>query len=203
MPDTSAPVRPKQARSIARQDALIEYGAQLFNRRDLDEVSVAEITQGLGYSTGSFYSYFQDKAEMFVAVQTWVAAAQDDRLDRVIPADAARFMTPEERLSTAIDFALTYFREHTGLIRAALRYERRIPQSWAPNRRSTEKLITRITEGLDEADTVKLQTAIQLGFGLMVNTVLHDPGPLRLHDPDLSAHIVAALTPYLNTKGEP
>ena len=64
--------KPKQARSRARRAALIECGVEFLNERELDEFSVAEVTHRLGYSTGSFYSYFPDKTAFFIAVQEWV-----------------------------------------------------------------------------------------------------------------------------------
>ncbi len=40
---------------------MLERGVELINERDLDELPIADITGALGYSTGSFYSYFADK----------------------------------------------------------------------------------------------------------------------------------------------
>ena len=189
------PQRPKQARSIARRLSLVEYGAELFNRRDLDELSIAEITSDVGFSTGSFYSYFTDKAELFVAVQQLVAERQNAKI-------ADHFANAQDldlsaRLQLAVDFSITYFRAETGLIRSALRYERRIPEGWAPNRNTTAQVVQTTVASLDSADTERLEIAIQLSFGLLVNALLHDPGPLHLDDPELAAKIVIAMKPYL------
>lgn len=192
----SLPERPKQARSIARRLCLVEYGAELFNTRDLDELSIAEITGGVGFSTGSFYSYFTDKAELFIAVQQLVATRQDARIPGHF-ADAHK-CDLADRLRLAVDFSITYFRAETGLIRSALRYERRIPQGWTPNRNTTALVVEAAVAGLDAADTERLQVAIQLSFGLLVNALLHDPGPLHLDDPALADKILVAMTPYLN-----
>lgn len=189
------PERPKQARSIARRLSLVEYGAELFNTRDLDELSIAEITGGVGFSTGSFYSYFADKAELFIAVQQLVAERQDAKIADHFADSQKRGLA--DRLRLAVDFSITYFRAETGLIRSALRYERRIPQGWAPNRNTTARVVEATVMGLDAADTERLQVAIQLSFGLLVNALLHDPGPLHLDDPALADKIFVAMTPYL------
>lgn len=188
---------PKQERSRARRQALIEYGAELLNRRDLDEVSIAEITGALGYSTGSFYSYFADKEAFFVAVQKWV----NDDLNKAFKAAFANGRLADAplpaRLEACLTFTLAYFRRRTGVIRAALRYERRIPAGWAPNRARTRQIVQAATEGLSPPERERLETAIQLAFGLMVNALLHDPGPLRLADETLGPRVMAALGPYL------
>ena len=197
-PDVSpAQSGPKQKRSRARQAALLEHGAEVFNSRDLDDVSIVEITQALGYSTGSFYSYFPDKSAFFAAVQEWVAI-------RMHEAVAERFEIEEvarsplcDRLPLAVAFALDYFRSHTGLVRSALRYERRIPEAWAPNRAVTRRLVAALSRGLSDQDQHRLGIALQLAFGMLVNALLHDPGPLRLQDPEIGPQIVTALTPYL------
>ena len=99
-------VMPKQHRSRARRDALLAHGADILNRRDLDEVSIAEITGGLGYSTGSFYSYFRDKSAFFVAVQLWVAEEQDRIIAATLaPRDMAA-LGIADRLSACVDYVI-------------------------------------------------------------------------------------------------
>lgn len=192
-----APHLPKQARSRAKRTALIAKGVDLLEARDFDEFSVAEITQALGFSTGSFYSYFADKTAFFVEIQKSVGEAQDAILTRDF--DPAR-ITPlplTERLDACTDFTIRYFRKHTGVVRAALRYERRIPEGWAPNRATTSKLIRAASVNLSPRDSQHLEMSIQLAFGLLVNALLHDPGPLRLNDKDLKVNIRTALEPFL------
>ena len=197
---TQRPVqgRPKQARSRARRIALIEHGARVLNTQDLDDISIADLTGTLGFSTGSFYSYFRDKEDFFVAVQDWVNDAQDEAFAATIGDGRMHGLPLDDRLRVCVRFASSYFRTWTGVIRAALRYERRIPDGWAPNRARTRDIIAEATGGLDDAARARLDTALQLAFGLLVNALLHDPGPLRLDDPGLEDAILAALTPYLN-----
>ncbi len=196
-PHTSAITKPKQARSKARRQALLDYGVELFNARGLDDVSIQEITRAVGFSTGSFYSYFADKTEYFIAVQTNVAAEQTALASQVFAYEKISKMDLATRLFTCVEFAIDYFRTNTGLVHAALSYERRIPAGWLPNRQTTAMIISRATGDLPSQDARKLQVAIQLAFGLLVNALLHDPGPLRLQDADLADRVMEALTPYL------
>lgn len=196
-PEIQIKTRPKQARSRARREALIEHGIELLNQRDLDEISIAEITGALGYATGSFYSYFADKEAFFVAVQHRVNEELNPAFDRVFGHGRLADASLEDRLRASLSFTLDYFRSRTGVIRSALRYERRIPQGWAPNRARTEAIVAAATENLRPVDRERLQTALQLAFGLLVNALLHDPGPLHLSDHDLEARVTAALGPGL------
>lgn len=189
---------PQQKRSRARRAALVKHGATLLNDRDLDQISVSEITEGLGFSTGSFYSYFADKTAFFVAVQEWVNARQDAEIAGRFESAAVRDLALPDRLAACVEFAARYFRAHTGVLRSALRYERRIPAGWAPNRRTTKRIIAGACQGLEPGDRHRLEIAIQLAFGMLVNALLHDPGPLRLHDRALEPEIISALSPYLS-----
>lgn len=196
---TSGEIQPKQARSIARRQVLLDHGVGLFNAKGLDDISIQEITQAVGFSTGSFYSYFADKTEYFVEVQCAVAERQDALVARIFTQNIEADLSLADRLQLSIDFAITFFRQHTGLVHAALSYERRVPQGWLPHRRTTATIIDHACAGLSETAARKLKIAIQLAFGLLVNTLLHDPGPLRLADDDLAQQILQAMTPYLTT----
>ncbi|WP_146347134.1 TetR/AcrR family transcriptional regulator [Phaeobacter marinintestinus] len=197
--DIDALQKPKQARSRARRAALIEYGVQILGEKDLDELSIAEITRALGYSTGSFYSYFEDKTAFFIAVQQWVSDEQGAIVHECLEAQEMTDKTLSARLDLCVGVTLAYFRKRTGVIRSALRYERRIPEGWAPNRAMTQRVVAAVTVGLSAQDKQKLEIALQLAFGMLVNALLHDPGPLKLGDADLETKISAALGPYLNT----
>ena len=196
--DASTTTQPKQARSKARRRALLDHGVELFNAKGLDDVSIQDITRAVGFSTGSFYSYFPDKTAYFVAVQENVAAEQDQRAETIFAPDKIAHSSLPERLGLCVDFAITYFRSHTGLVRSALSYERRIPEGWLPNRRTTAMIVSRASAGLQPDQAERLQIAIQLAFGLLVNALLHDPGPLRLEDKNLAERLLQALTPYLD-----
>ena len=196
-PNMPADTQPKQARSKARRRHLLEHGVVLFNTRGLDDVSIQDITGAVGFSTGSFYSYFADKTEYFVAVQASVAAEQRARAAEIFTPDKLASVDLAGRLRLCVGFAISYFRAHTGLVHAALSYERRIPAGWRPNRQTTAMIIARVVADLPEDQARRLETAIQLAFGLLVNCVLHDPGPLRLGDPALADRILDALSPNL------
>lgn len=195
----SGDVLPKQRRSRARRIAMIERGISLLNSRDLDDLPVADITGALGYSTGSFYSYFPDKPAFFVAVQRSVNDALDQRIAAELETGQTRQLGLSDRLVLCVDFTLDYFRTYRGVIRCALRYEHRIPDAWAPNRASAQRISDALTADLEGPRRAAMLTAIQLAFGTMVNALLHDPGPLHLDEEAFGQNIVEALKPYLDS----
>lgn len=191
------PAAPQQARSRARKAALIEHGITVLEDHELDEISIIDLTNSLGFSTGSFYSYFKNKTDFFIKIQEWVAAEQSEIIRQSLNLEKLKAASLVDRLNLAIDVALDYFRRHTGVIRSALRYERRIPQAWAPNRAVTLQIISALITGLDKGQKQALEKTIQLAYGLMVNALLHNPGPLSLKDKNLKSELLDVLSPYL------
>lgn len=191
---------PKQKRSRARREAMIARGVELLKDRDLEDVSIVEITGSLGYSTGSFYSAFTDKEAFFIAVQhvanqsmlAWIAAE--------IETEEMRGAPLAERLATCVNGVLRYFREYRGVIRSALRYEQKMPDAWAPNRESAQRISDALIADLETGDADRMRIAIQLAFGTMVNAVLHNPGPLRLDDEAFGPSVIKALAPFLSSE---
>ncbi|MGA7411863.1 MAG: helix-turn-helix domain-containing protein [Bryobacteraceae bacterium] len=65
----------KARKRLTRQESkevtrmrLIEAAERLFIRRGFDDASVDEISEAAGYSRGAFYSNFDDKEQVFLAV---------------------------------------------------------------------------------------------------------------------------------------
>jgi AcrR family transcriptional regulator len=188
---------PKQKRSRARRAAMMVRGLELLKERDLEAISIIEITGGLGYSSGSFYSAFTDKEAFFVAVQHAANEQMIAWIEDEIETPELAAKLPAERLSLCINLVLRYFRTYRGVIRSALRYEQKMPAAWAPNRVSAQRIADGLIAGLAEDDAARVRVAIQMAFGAMVNALLHDPGPLRLDDEAFGPSVIAALTPYL------
>ncbi len=58
-----------------RRQEIARAAIDIFSKKGFHETTVAEITQGLGISTGTFYVYFQDKRELFLEVVDEVVRA--------------------------------------------------------------------------------------------------------------------------------
>ena len=78
-----------------------------------------------------------------------------------------------------------------------------MPAAWVPNRTSAQRISDGLIVGLGADAAARVQIAIQMAFGAMVNALLHDPGPLRLDDDAFGPSVMAALTPYLMEGNRP
>ena len=188
---------PKQKRSRARRAAMIAYGVELLKDRDVEDVAIAEITGALGYSTGSFYSAFTDKSAFFIAVQREVNDVVCSWIEDEIETRDLDDVSLAHRLAICVDQTLRYFRDYRGVMRSALRYEQKTPDAWASNRTSAQRMTDGLVAGLYGDQKHRMNVAIQMAFGTMVNSMLHDPGPLRLHDEAFGREVIGALTPFL------
>lgn len=59
---------PKQDRSIAKKNRLLDAGMELFISKGYEETSSREIAEEAGVSVGTFYSYFADKKALFIEI---------------------------------------------------------------------------------------------------------------------------------------
>lgn len=65
---TQPPGRTLTARGVSTRNRLVEAAWELFGQKPYGEVSVAEITARAGVATGSYYTYFTSKEEIFRVV---------------------------------------------------------------------------------------------------------------------------------------
>ncbi len=62
------PRAPRQARSLARRQKLLEAGRSLFSGKGYEATSIQEITSRARAAAGSFYLYFPSKRHLLVAL---------------------------------------------------------------------------------------------------------------------------------------
>ena len=58
---------PRQKRSIEKKRKIVTAGFQLFCEKGYYNTNTAEIAEYAGVSTGTVYSYFSDKADIYIA----------------------------------------------------------------------------------------------------------------------------------------
>jgi AcrR family transcriptional regulator len=118
-----------RARRNSRNEAaacMIRVGRELLADRDIDQLSVKQIAEASGSSVGSFYNCFGDKERYF-------ASLIEDMVERRRLAAKANFKEPFTKLPEALaKGAITNFREHQGMIRAAIRKHLLGTPAWVP-----------------------------------------------------------------------
>ena len=82
---------------------LIEAAESLFIRRGYDDASVEEISEAAGYSRGAFYSNFDNKEQVFLAV---IDRRRPKALDNILE----RLSEPAERIAAVRDWFSSQWR---------------------------------------------------------------------------------------------
>lgn len=62
--------RPQQQRSIEKKQLIVQAGFALFTSKGFHNTNTIEIAKAAGVSTGTVYSYFKDKKDIFIACLT-------------------------------------------------------------------------------------------------------------------------------------
>lgn len=199
-------VRPaSQRRSLQKRDAMLKAGLDLLRNTEFEQLSIQQITSAAGCSVGSFYERFDDKDSFLLALQKQVYHRQlQEARSRLNPADWAHVPT-QQTIAAAVTVVSNSFRgDAEGLLRAAMVRSAAKPHVWGPSRASSKDisdvlkavLIDRL-EGPDREGRIEI--AIQLLNGILLNMILRDPGPLRLDDPmtdgTLTEVIISVLEP--------
>lgn len=180
----------KQSRSQAKHHALLEAGRRLLDTHDLVTLSVAQLTRDAGMSVGSFYSRFEDKDAWFAELLrvTGEQALQDTQA----LLDASRFARASHARKAAliVGHIVAIHRAHRGIFRAAhsdaARSRLYWPQLHAYGQRLADAVYDAIAPHMRQVPPaqrrLRVRIALQLVFGTLVNAVLHNPGPIGLHD---------------------
>jgi AcrR family transcriptional regulator len=129
--------RPRQRRSHAAYERMIEVAGRLLEERDFDSVSIRDLAIAASCSIGSFYYRFQTKEHFFqVLIQ--------DMIDRREQEARETFQSlPLAELPPALARgALTNFQTHKGLLRSVIKKHLEGMRSWEPIARMGRRIAT-------------------------------------------------------------
>lgn len=105
---------PKQARSRALWDAILEAGARVLVEQGYEKASTGRIARRAGVSVGSLYQYFADKDAVFTALTARI-------IDAVGMAGAQALTAPgltlHQRVALGLRGGFAAFEKHPGLLR--------------------------------------------------------------------------------------
>jgi AcrR family transcriptional regulator len=173
--------RIRQKRSQKTYEALIATAFKLLEKREFDDVSVAELTHKAGYSVGAFYARFKSKDELFDAMV--VSHIEDRRASRKKQFAAE----PDTSLVRALMAeTVNYYWARRRFWRAALIRSIRDLDFWEPLRKlgheladmMIERMAARAKRPLTEAEQTNVRFAVQLALGTINNTIINRPGPI-------------------------
>jgi AcrR family transcriptional regulator len=192
-PRWSLPV--KQNRAQKTRDGLLAAGFRLLRKKNFDELSVADIAKSAGCAVGSFYLRFADKDQYFLAIAETRRVQSRARLENWYEG-----VTLGSIVTRAIERELDFVLEHPNLWRAALKRGTTDPKFWEEFRELGRMSVARFIEiysalvgrkvSAEEVENIRF--AFQVVRGTVNNTLINQPGPLRLDDPAFRRQIERA-----------
>lgn len=126
MTTITSPLRtpPRQRRSQATSDAIIEAGVALLDDRDFLTVSVADLAARARVSIGGFYARFKSKDALLHVLAERVTDDCAVELERAVERASARSGKLEPVIRAYAGVMVSKFREHRRAIGQILRYAR-------------------------------------------------------------------------------
>lgn len=204
-PDPDPPGAPgvraaKQARSRAKHRALLLAGRRLLAAQSLDALSVARIAREAGIAVGSFYTRYADKDAWFAEVLQLVGDEVLTDVQALLGSARWRRAGAARRVDLIVQHLVDVHRRHRGLMRAALGDAARASRFGLPIQgyglRIADTVHAALAQHLSGVPHARrrerIGIALQLVFGVLVNAVLRDPGPLALDDPRLPRELADA-----------
>jgi AcrR family transcriptional regulator len=156
---------------------------------------VADIAKSAGCAVGSFYLRFADKDQYFLAVAETRRGQSRARLESWYEG-----VTANNLVTRAIERELDFVLEHPNLWRAALKRGTTDPLFWEEFRELGRLSVAKFIEiysgllgrkvGAAEAENIRF--AFQVVRGTVNNTLINQPGPLKLEDPAFRRQIERA-----------
>ena len=189
---------PRQTRSQQGLVRMLQAGRELIEASgNLDDLSINDIVERADTSIGAFYRRFDNKDSFFEVLQD---AAMKEGLERVreaVERDPAWRSSDAGILADAsISIYVQAFRRNRGLYHASLLRASQRKASWdavkATNHEVLALIVPRLVAALARARGVmpegataraldfEVRATLQLILGMLVNSVLNDPGPLSL-----------------------
>lgn len=198
----------KQARSQAKHQALLDAGRTLLATQDLPSLSVAQVAAAAGVAVGSFYTRFEDKNAWFAELCREAGAAAFDDLQRLLASAAMQRAGTARQVALLMQWLVQVHRDHQGIFRAAVSDPARTHLYWGPLMRLCDEVVDLVYARLGPELTAvpagqrrrRVGFAFQMVFSTLVNAVLHDGGPVRLHDEALARELARS---FLASVGVP
>lgn len=188
-----------QERSRAMRDRLIGTSLEIARRIPFEQISVLDLCQATGCSTGAFYARFPDKNTLFRAVMAASASQSGPLLEKLV-----RETPLDNIIPRMIALQVRRFCEHAPFFRAAFRVSLECSDAWAPFRRNSNALASSYLERLRQEPRINpsdinennVRFAFQIMYGVLNNTVMNRPGPFDFTSPEfpkLLEHAMVAM----------
>jgi AcrR family transcriptional regulator len=171
----------RQKRGLKTYDALVAAGFELLERKDFDDITVAELARHAGYSVGAFYARFHSKDEYLDAL---LARHFEHRLlarGRMIEKS-----TRESLPRDVVKELVTYYWSRRQFWRAALLRAMRDQVFWKPLRDhgnvAANTVVAEVAKKagreLTKTEKTNVRFAFECVLGTINNSIVNRPGPI-------------------------
>lgn len=110
------PREPRQARSLATVNAILDATVQVLDREGLDAATTTRIAEVAGVSVGSLYQYYSHRDAILMALQDREFDKAVDLLQRVL-VESNRRKKPRETVSAVVKGLMELYSKSPGLHR--------------------------------------------------------------------------------------
>lgn len=198
-PLATAVAAPRQTRSQQGLARMLQAGHELIEASgNLDDLSINDIVERAGTSIGAFYRRFDNKDSFFEVLQDAAMAQGLQYVRDTVERDPAWRSDDAATLADAIIVLYVLaFRRNRGLYHASLLRASQRNANWdvvkATHHEALTLIVPRLTGALARSRRIKaadaaaqaalefdVRATLQMIVGMLVNSVLNDPGPLSL-----------------------
>lgn len=192
--------RPKQARSRETYERLLDAAQDIMLAKSYESVSIEEIAQHAGLTTGAFYARFKNKATLLIAL-----SERTGRHIETVLAALEEFGAGDhglaDRVERFVNELFQFNRRYKGLLRAIRRTAVENPNlqdtTTALNQRLKQRLLDYFRPAFKEINHKRPEQAIEVSLTLIFSTlrmltVEDDLLPNEFKAPE--RHSVAGLT---------
>lgn len=203
---------PRQARSRATLDRLLDAAESMLAEKTWEECSVTEIARRAGSSVGAFYSRFPDKDGLLHALHERFVSEAFATVDAAL--DPARWngATIGEIMKETVSFCVEIYHQRAGVIRAFLIRASSDPmfreRTLSLRRHLTERLraliLARRKELLHPAPAIAAEFTTRLVHSMLQAQVFigdNGEGGSRLSDEQLRTELIYAALAYMGVFG--
>lgn len=173
----------KQKRGHTTYLALINAGFRLLEEKDLDNISIAELSKKAGYTVGSFYARFDSKDQFFDALVAYHLEQRTRTLDLLYEK-----YPPEKLPSHLVKNIIDYYMAHRRFWRACQMRNVRDPEFARKFRENfsnrsqkfTTYMESQLRRSLTKTEKADINFAFQILMGTVNNAAFNESGPILL-----------------------
>jgi len=205
--------RPKQARSAATLQRLLDAAESLIQEKGAADVSIPDIVARARSSVGGFYARFKDKDELLRALEERFLAEMRELVDDLAAPARWRRASVEDIVRAGVGTLVTVFRERRPLlvafmVRAAQGRRPALDEILGFRREVSARFVALLRSRREEIahpePDVAVDLAVQLVFGLMHSMTVFGEvrvGGRRLTEDEVGEELVRSVLGYLGWAG--